>query len=138
MKAKPILRAATLLARLIGPNSFGGWVRGSGQTLGEILQRLSGNLDVVERWTREPIDEYLAGFSGAKADDLRLRLDDFLAKRERLLPRLDTLCVEPLLAARAPATRQEILSYVESYDGLLRKIRDYLWTTLRAIRTRCR
>jgi len=108
-----------LMARLAGADTFGGHVRGNGDSVEEIIRRFAGDADVRHVWTLDLVREMLEVSAVPGVMELRVRLTAYVAAREALLPKLRALAVAPLLVAGAPPTRAQLLDLVARYQDLL-------------------
>jgi len=112
-----------LMARLLHDGVYGGLLEIGEQAMDIILPRFDAEQHVLKRWERDYIRELLSHFAfddiGRSVVDAFERYDQ---RRIDILPLIRILSVEPLVAASDPATRAQLLTFIEAYEALNRAI----------------
>ena len=108
-----------LMSHMVGDGLYGAWVQGAGSDVEEMVRRFRGDDEVIERWDRDDILDYLANFDHDDADriaDLFCRYDSL---RNRVLHLVRILGAEPLVAAADQGNRELLLGYIDAYKALI-------------------
>jgi hypothetical protein len=114
-----------LMARLTGPESFGGLLGADGDGVEEMVRRFAGDADVRQTWTLGLVREILAASETPGVVVVRERLDAYAQAREQILPLTRSLTVAPLLVAGAPVARAQLLELVARYQELIAAINEH-------------
>jgi Helicase HerA, central domain len=114
-----------LMARLAGPDAFGGHVRSAGGSVEEMVRRFAGDADVRHTWTLDLAREILGASEHPAVLEVRARMEAYAEAREEVLPKLRALAVAPLLVAGSPTTRAHLLALVGRYQDLLAAIDEH-------------
>jgi hypothetical protein len=114
-----------LMARLAGPEAFGGHVHITGDGVEEMVRRFAGESDVRHTWNLDLIREILSASEVSGVVAVRTCLSRYAEARETVLPKLRALAVAPLLVAGAPTTRTQLLGLVERYQELLASVDEH-------------
>jgi hypothetical protein len=111
-----------LVARMVGEGLYGAWVRAEGTDIEDVIRRFHGDEDVLERWTRSDIEEYLSAFDHDDAQLIATLFDAYDAQRCEILPYVRMLCAEPLTVAASGTARQKLLDYIAAYKALTEQL----------------
>jgi len=113
---------ANLMRRMVSEGLYGAWVKAEGTDVEDMVRRFQGDEQVVERWTRADIEEYLASFDHDDALAIAQLFDVFDARRNEVLHLAPILCAEPLAAAAAGRSREKLLAYIDAYKALTERL----------------
>lgn len=115
-----------MIGRLVGDGVYGGYVRAKGGDIASVVRGFQQTTEVVAKFKCSRILEFLDAFGShtAKGAELRSAFDAFDRARQSLLPSLGALCASPLLVATAPASRNLVVSVVDTYRRLVTAARD--------------
>jgi len=111
-----------LIARMVGDGLYGAWVRAEGTDIEDMIRRFQGDEDVLERWTRTDVEDYLSAFDHDDAQLIASLFDTYDAHRCEVLPYVRLLCAEPLTVAASGTVRQKLLDYIAAYQALTEQL----------------
>lgn len=119
------LDVLNLLGKLLGEGTYGGMVEIEAPDLESALRRFDVEQHLVARWEGERIDEFLEHLADDEAGTaLGEAFAAYAKAREKVLPWLRTLAVEPLVVATHPETRKLLLTLIQAYAALNHVLRE--------------
>lgn len=111
-----------LMARVVGDGLYGAWIRSEGTDVEDMIRRFQGDEEVVERWTKSDVEDYLANFDHDEVQAIGALFEEYDGRRNDVLPLARMLCAEPLAAAAASSIRVKLLGYIGAYKALVEKL----------------
>lgn len=109
----------SVMVRVLGDQLMGGWLRVQGESIDEMLRRVQGDEDIIERWQRDDVDRFLTSSDDSDTADVRTAFAAYVDARARILEHAGLLSVAPLAVAAAPTTREHLRAVVDRYSELL-------------------
>ncbi len=110
-----------MVGRMINETSYGGLARIRGDDIATMVRNFQSSAEIIKKWDSKEIAHLLEAFAEAnqKFACIVEAFEQYDSARQALLPKLQQLCVEPLLLTVSTALDNQIVTTVEAYQHLV-------------------